>query len=75
MEGDLARTIEANLDLIDHIQLADYPGRHEPGTGEIGFDFLLPHLDALGYKGYVGCEYKPLADTAEGLDWAKEYLS
>jgi hydroxypyruvate isomerase len=75
MEGDLIRTVEANLDLIDHIQLADHPGRHEPGTGEINYDFLLPALDAIGYKGFVGCEYKPLADTAEGLGWAKEWLS
>jgi hydroxypyruvate isomerase len=75
MEGDLIRTVEANLDLIDHIQLADHPGRHEPGTGEINYSFLLPQLDAIGYKGFVGCEYKPLADTAEGLGWAKEYLS
>jgi hydroxypyruvate isomerase len=75
MEGDLIRTVEANLDLIDHIQLADHPGRHEPGTGEINYGFLLPQLDAIGYKGYVGCEYKPLAGTAEGLGWAKEYLS
>ena len=75
MEGDLIRTVEANLDLIGHIQLADHPGRHEPGTGEINYGFLLPQLDAIGYKGYVGCEYKPLAGTAEGLGWAKEYLS
>jgi hydroxypyruvate isomerase len=75
MEGDLIRTIEANLDLIDHIQLADHPGRHEPGTGEINYEFLLPQLDAIGYRGYVGCEYKPIAGTGEGLGWAKEYLS
>jgi hydroxypyruvate isomerase len=75
MEGDLARTIEANLDLIDHIQLADNPGRHEPGTGEINYPYLLSYLDELGYDGFVGCEYKPIGDTADGLGWAKEYLA
>ena len=54
MEGDLARTIEANLDRIAHIQLADNPGRHEPGTGEINYPFLFEHLDRIGYAGWVG---------------------
>ena len=75
MEGDLARTIEKNLDLIGHVQIADNPGRHEPGTGEINYSFLLKRLDELGYDGYVGAEYRPLGTTAEGLGWAKEYLS
>ncbi|MYZ48181.1 2-oxo-tetronate isomerase [Propylenella binzhouense] len=69
MEGDLARTIEANLDRIAHIQIADNPGRHEPGTGEINFDFLFRHLDAIGYPGWVGCEYKPAGRTRDGLGW------
>lgn len=69
MEGDLARTIEANLDRIAHIQLADNPGRNEPGTGEINFPFLYRHLDAIGYAGWVGCEYKPASDTRDGLSW------
>ena len=69
MEGDLARTIEANLDLIGHIQIADNPGRHEPGTGEINYPFLFGHLDAIGYRGWVGCEYKPKAATLDGLGW------
>jgi hydroxypyruvate isomerase len=69
MEGDLARTIEANLDLIRHIQLADNPGRNEPGTGEINYDFLFRHLDRIGYGGWIGCEYKPLAKTCDGLTW------
>ena len=63
MEGDLAKTIERLLPRIGHIQLADVPGRHEPGSGEINFDFLLRHLDALGYSGWVGCEYNPQGDT------------
>jgi hydroxypyruvate isomerase len=69
MEGDLARTIEANLDRIAHIQIADNPGRNEPGTGEINFPFLYRHLDAIGYAGWVGCEYKPARETREGLSW------
>ncbi|CAN7506894.1 hydroxypyruvate isomerase [Bosea sp. LjRoot237] len=69
MEGDLARTIEANLDRIAHIQIADNPGRNEPGTGEINFPFLYRHLDAIGYAGWVGCEYKPARSTRDGLTW------
>ena len=74
MEGDLARTLERLLPRIGHIQIADVPDRHEPGTGEINFDFLLAHLDAIGYSGWVGCEYNPRGDTLEGLKWAKPYL-
>lgn len=74
MEGNLAATIERLLARIGHIQIADVPGRHEPGSGEINFDFLLQHLDALGYSGWVGCEYNPRGDTLEGLKWAKSYL-
>ena len=74
MEGDLARTIEENLDRIRHMQLADNPGRHEPGTGEINYRFLFGHIDRVGYKGWIGCEYKPLKTTAEGLGWLKPYL-
>ena len=74
MEGDLARTIERLLPRIGHMQLADVPGRHEPGTGEIHFAFLLPHIDRLGYTGWIGCEYNPIGDTIEGLAWAKPYL-
>ncbi|TCK23163.1 hydroxypyruvate isomerase [Ancylobacter aquaticus] len=72
MEGDLARTIEANLASIAHVQLADNPGRNEPGTGEINYPFLFRHLDAIGYEGWVGCEYKPKGDTEAGLGWLKE---
>jgi hydroxypyruvate isomerase len=69
MEGDLAETIRAYLPLIRHIQLADVPGRHEPGTGEINFPFLFRLLDELGYEGWIGCEYTPRADTVSGLGW------
>jgi hydroxypyruvate isomerase len=69
MEGDLARTIKANLDLIGHVQIADNPGRNEPGTGEINYAYLFDHLDRIGYGGWVGCEYKPRSATADGLAW------
>lgn len=73
MEGDLARTIEANLSRIAHIQLADNPGRHEPGTGEINYPFLYDHIDRLGYSGWIGAEYKPMAGTEQGLGWFREF--
>src|SRR5437588_1231225 len=69
MEGDLAPTIERNLKRIAHMQLADNPGRNEPGTGEINYPFLFRHLDAIGYRGWVGCEYKPRTTTVDGLGW------
>jgi hydroxypyruvate isomerase len=69
MEGDLARTIETNLARIAHIQIADNPGRNEPGAGEINYPFLFGHLDKIGYRGWVGCEYRPRTTTTEGLGW------
>jgi hydroxypyruvate isomerase len=73
MEGDLARTMEKNLKLIAHVQLADNPGRHEPGTGEINYPFLFAHLDRIGYTGWIGCEYKPATTTEAGLGWFAPY--
>lgn len=75
MEGDLARSVERLLPHIGHIQLADNPGRNEPGTGEINYAWLLPWLDALGYTGWIGCEYKPREHTAASLAWAKPFLA
>ena len=72
MEGDLARTLEKNLARIGHIQLADNPGRHEPGTGEINFPFLLHHIVRLGYPGWIGCEYQPSTTTSAGLGCLRE---
>lgn len=74
MEGDLANTLATHLDRIAHIQIADNPGRHEPGTGEIDYPFLFAHLDRIGYKGWIGCEYKPAAATEAGLGWLTPWL-
>ncbi|MEW6294513.1 MAG: hydroxypyruvate isomerase [Pseudomonadota bacterium] len=74
MEGELAKTIEKNLGKIAHLQLADNPGRNEPGTGEINYPFLFAFLDRIGYQGWIGCEYKPAAATETGLGWAQTYL-
>jgi hydroxypyruvate isomerase len=74
MEGDLAHTIETNMSSIHHMQLADNPGRHEPGTGEINYPFLFGLIDRLGYDGWIGCEYKPKTSTNEGLGWVQPYL-
>ncbi len=74
MEGDLANTMTREFARIGHIQLADNPGRNEPGTGEINFPFLFQRLDELGYAGWIGCEYKPKTTTTEGLSWVRPYL-
>jgi hydroxypyruvate isomerase len=71
-EGELAATLQRHLARIGHIQVADNPGRNEPGTGEINYAFLFRHLDALGWKGHIGCEYKPRGETVDGLGWMKE---
>lgn len=73
MQGDLVPTFERLRERIGHVQIADNPGRHEPGTGEINYGFVLSELDRLGYDGYVGCEYKPLKGTSEGLGWMAPY--
>jgi hydroxypyruvate isomerase len=69
MEGELSNTIRANLPLIKHIQIADTPGRNEPGTGEINYRHLFALIDQLGYDGWLGCEYIPAGDTQAGLGW------
>jgi hydroxypyruvate isomerase len=70
MEGDLTATIERHIGEIAHVQIADSPGRGQPGTGEINFDYVLRRLDELGYDGHVGLEYKASAGDIEGsLEW------
>jgi hydroxypyruvate isomerase len=73
MEGDLAPTLERRLGRIGHVQIADTPGRNEPGTGEVNFAFLLRHLDRIGYRGWIGCEYRPRAGTEAGLSWMEAF--
>jgi hydroxypyruvate isomerase len=71
MEGELGATIQRHLARIAHIQLADNPGRNEPGTGEINYTWLFKRLKDIGYSGWIGCEYKPAAGTEAGLSWRK----
>ncbi|MDB5531166.1 MAG: hydroxypyruvate isomerase [Devosia sp.] len=73
MQGDLLSTYERLSNRIAHIQIADNPGRNEPGTGEINYANILPALDRLGYDGFVGCEYKPKTTTTAGLGWMQPY--
>ena len=69
MQGELVRTFARLQDRIGHVQIADNPGRHEPGTGEINYPFVFAELDRLGYAGWVGCEYTPATALGRGLGW------
>ena len=73
MEGDLVPTFRRLKDRIGHVQIADTPGRNEPGTGEIHYPFVFAALDEAGYEGFVGCEYKPKGATSAGLGWFAPY--
>jgi hydroxypyruvate isomerase len=73
MEGDLVPTFRRLKDRIGHVQIADNPGRNEPGTGEINYPFIFGALDEAGYDGWVGCEYKPATTTTAGLGWFTPY--
>ncbi|MFT3666547.1 2-oxo-tetronate isomerase [Piscinibacter sp.] len=68
-EGELAATLQKHLARIGHVQVADNPGRHEPGSGEIHYAFLWRHLARIGYAGHIGCEYRPAKGTEAGLGW------
>ncbi len=68
-QGELTETLRGCLKRVGHIQIADVPGRHEPGTGEINYPWWLRELDAMGYRGWVGCEYIPQGRTEDGLAW------
>jgi len=72
-QGDVTKRMEALFDRIVHMQIADVPARNEPGTGEIGWEFVLRRIDELGYQGWVGCEYRPAGDTVAGLAWRKRF--
>lgn len=73
MEGELTQTLQRHMTQIGHIQLADTPGRHEPGSGEINFPFVLNAINAMGYEGWIGCEYIPASTTEAGLGWLNPY--
>ena len=73
LEGHLAETVRENIGLLRHVQIAGVPGRHEPTVGEINYPFLFDLLDELGYRGWVGCEYRPKGETWAGLSWAAKY--
>ena len=72
-QGDVSKRLEALMPVVAHIQIADVPGRHEPGTGELGWAWLFGRIDALGYAGWVGCEYRPAGETVAGLGWRKTF--
>jgi hydroxypyruvate isomerase len=72
-EGDITKRMEALLPIIAHMQLADVPARNEPGSGEIAWDYVFKRIDALGYQGWIGCEYRPAGDTLAGLAWRKKF--
>ena len=72
-QGDVTTRLARLIPVIDHMQLADVPGRHETGTGEIGWEYVFRRIDELGYSGWIGCEYAPLGDTVEGLAWRRRY--
>ncbi len=73
MEGRITRTLEANIDRIHHMQIAGLPNRTPPHQGEMNHEYLFELIDRLGYRGWVGCEYRPTGATVESLDWAKPY--
>jgi hydroxypyruvate isomerase len=73
LHGDVLKSLEALLPIIGHVQIASVPGRHEPGTGELDDERVLKRLDALGYQGYVGCEYRPAQGTVAGLVWLEQW--
>ncbi len=72
-EGDITKRMAALLPVIAHMQIADVPARNEPGTGEIGWRYVFGQMDALGYEGWVGCEYRPAGDTVAGLGWRETF--
>ncbi|AOJ71296.1 MULTISPECIES: 2-oxo-tetronate isomerase [Burkholderia] len=74
VEGDLATKLTRDIAGIGHIQIAGVPERHEPDVGEIHYPYLFELIDALGYDGWIGCEYRPRAGTSEGLGWLAPYL-
>jgi hydroxypyruvate isomerase len=74
MQGDLVENLRKNLDAVGHIQFSSLPGRNEPQYGEVNLQYVFDQIDAMGYTGWVGCEYRPKGDTLEGLRvWGQRY--
>jgi len=73
-EGNLINTVSSCFPFIGHVQIADVPGRHEPGTGEINYAAIFATLEAFAYRGYVGLEYQPSRETNASLDWLQADL-
>jgi hydroxypyruvate isomerase len=73
MQGDLVEGLRRNLDIVGHIQFSSVPGRHEPQYGEVNLPYVFDAIDAMGYGGWVGCEYTPRGDTVAGLTWGRPY--
>jgi hydroxypyruvate isomerase len=74
-EGDITKRMEQFMPVIAHMQIADVPDRNEPGTGEIGWSYVLRRMDELGYQGWVGCEYRPAGETIAGLGWRERFAT
>jgi hydroxypyruvate isomerase len=74
-EGDITKRMEQHMPVIAHMQIADVPDRHEPGTGEIGWSYVFRRIDELGYQGWVGCEYRPAGETVAGLGWRERFAA
>jgi hydroxypyruvate isomerase len=75
LHGDVVMALREVMPVIGHIQIASVPLRNEPNTGELNDSRIFTEIDALGYQGYIGCEYRPAAGTTDGLDWLKPYAS
>ncbi len=73
MGEDVAQGLREHIDRIGHIQFADTPGRHEPGTGELDFTQLFGLIAELPYSGFCAAEYRPQSQTEAGLDWLRLY--
>ena len=73
MEGDISTKLRKYAPCCGHIQIAGAPGRNEPDTGEVRYEYLFQLLDEIGYQGWIGCEYRPAGKTVDGLDWFQEW--
>jgi hydroxypyruvate isomerase len=73
IHGDVTMRLREMMPIIGHIQIASVPSRHEPDGEELNYPFLFTELDRLGYDGFVGCEYNPRGNTADGLGWFRPY--